>query len=275
MTVYIEYVILNNLVIDYLLLRLTFILTGKRHGKLRLFFCGVLGAVISLIFPLIKLGNFYLTILKALVGVLLLFLSVNFKSGREFYINFTVFCFLTFLFGGSIFAVYLLLGVENSSELAVFLCFLPAWALVYLVKSVVTFLYRRKNVECVIYPFEFTVCSITISGRGFLDTGNALYFKDNPVVICEMGLVKKLFGVAEVYKRMKLMKIATATGEGEKFCLPLDEFKIFIEDKPNIYNNVTLVIAKVDITGADLIIHPALVGVENAGKNNRQVKKVS
>ncbi len=275
MTVYVEYVLINNLVIDYLLLKLTFVLTGKNHKRWRVFLCAILGGVFSLIFPLIKIGKFYLAVIKVLFGILLLFLSVNFKGRKEYYVNLAVFCMLTFLLGGAIFGVYFILGVSYSSEIAVAMCFLPAWGIIYALKNVVSFLYRRREVERVLYPFELTLEGEKLTGRGFLDTGNTLYYNDIPVVVCEMSFIKKLLGDGGVYKKLKKMRVQTANGEGERFCLPLEEIKIFIGDKPNIYTRVVLMIARIDITGADLILHPALVGVKDERENDRQVKEVS
>ena len=275
MTVYIEYVIINNFIIDYLLLRFTYILTGKEVKRLKLIILSLIGGVFSLVFPLIRLGNFYLTLIKILFGTLLVFVSARYKNKREFYINLTVFYFLTFLLGGSIFGVYFLIGVSYSSELAVATCFLPVCLLACAGKKVVSFLYRRKHVESVIYNFEFTLLGKKFTGRGFLDTGNSLYFNDNPVILCEKKFIEKAFDDNNFYKRVEKITVNTINGVSEKYCVPLDEFRIFIGDKPNIYNKVTLSISEVKIIGADAILHPALVGVNYESNDIGKLKKVS
>ncbi len=275
MTVYIEYVIINNFIIDYLLLRFTFIFTGQKVNRIRLIILSLIGAIFSLVFPLIKMGNFYLTIIKILFGTLLVAVSARYKNKREFFINLCVFYFLTFLLGGSIFGVYFIFGVSYSSELAVATCFVPACLLALIGKEVVKFLYRRKHVESVIYNFEFTIFGKKFTGRGFLDTGNSLYYKDNPVIICEKKFIREVLDVPNFYKSLEKIMVNTVNGKSEKFCLPLDEFRIFIGDKPNIYNNVTLTISEVKIIGADAILHPALVGVNYEKSDNGKLKKVS
>lgn len=275
MTVYIEYVLINNFIIDYLLLRLTFILTGKKVKTFRLILLSILGACFSLVFPLINLGKLYLSVIKLLFGTLLVLISAKFNTKKEFFINLGVFFFVTVLLGGAVFAVYFAVGVTNFAEIYVALCFIPVWLLSVILKKAVLFLYRRKNVESVIYPFEFTLCGEKFIGRGFLDTGNALYYNDKPVVVCEMSFVKKIFKGQEVYKRLQKIKIHSASGSSEKFCINLEELKIFIKDKQYIYSNAVLMIARINITGADLLLHPALLEGVYEGKDNREVKKVS
>ena len=69
----------------------------------------------------------------------------------------------------------------------------------------------------------------------------------------------------------------TVNGCTENLCVKLDELKIYIADKPNIFNNVTLMISKFSVgEGYDVILHPALnkeSGDEKQVEN--QIKKVS
>lgn len=275
MTVYIEYVIFNNFVIDYLLLKFTYLFTGKTVKNFNLFISSFVGAIFSLIFPLIRLGKIYSTIIKLLFGTLLVLITAKYKSKKEFIINLTIFYFLTFLLGGSIIGVYSIIGVSYYKEFTVALCFIPAYLIIYGIKNVVSFIYKRRHVESVIYNFEFTLFGEKYVGRGFLDTGNNLYYKDNPVIVCEKNFIKKALDKKEFYSNVKKISVSTALCEKEKFCIKLDEFKIFIGDKPNIYNNVTLTIAEVNITGADAILHPALLGVNYENDGDAKIKKVS
>ena len=275
MIVYIEYVIINNFIIDFLLLKTTFILSGKREKLFNLILTSILGAVISLSYPLIKLGAFYLTIIKVLAGVLIVLIASKYKSKREFFINLAIFYSLTFLVGGGVFGILSLLGITEYKELVVSLCFIPACLLILATKGVITYLYRRKNVESFIYFVEIEFCNVKLKGRAFLDTGNGLYSNDSPVIVCDKAFIQKLYTTKEFYKRLFKMEITTAMGSGEKYCLPLDSFKIFIKDKPNIYNNVMLMIAKIDMVGVDILLHPSLLGGEYERESDTKIKKVS
>ena len=54
MTVYIEYVIIDNFIIDYLLLKTSLVLSGANAQRARLLFCAVLGVGFSLLLPIIS-----------------------------------------------------------------------------------------------------------------------------------------------------------------------------------------------------------------------------
>ena len=71
MVCYIEYVLLDNFVIDYLLLKAAFSVTGKTVKKLRLFLAAALGAVTAPLFPLIDVSAVIVFFLKLLIILLL------------------------------------------------------------------------------------------------------------------------------------------------------------------------------------------------------------
>ena len=88
MTVYIEYVLIDNFVIDYLLLKTTFSLARAKVKRGRLAVCATLGAAISLFYPLIE-GVLAVSIpLKFCVGLLLVSLArkhQSLKLGKNLY----------------------------------------------------------------------------------------------------------------------------------------------------------------------------------------------
>ena len=116
MTVYVEYVLVNNLIIDYLLLKATFRATAKPTPRSRLFFCALIGALFSLLYPLIGVSGIMLSIIKVVFGLLFVFISANFDGFRSYIRHATLFMFFTFAMGGIITGVRSLLslqGVEN------------------------------------------------------------------------------------------------------------------------------------------------------------------
>ena len=76
MKVYIEYVLIDNFVIDYLLLKATFAVTGYPYSKGRLFLCAFLGSLFALLYPLIPVGEPFITISKILFGLFLTFIYI-------------------------------------------------------------------------------------------------------------------------------------------------------------------------------------------------------
>ena len=119
MTVYIEYVFIDNLIIDYLLFKATFTLTGNGYNKGRLLFCAFLGGVFALLYPLISAHTVIVTVIKVLFGLLIMLLANSYRTKKNFYVNTVVFFGLTFLVGGAIIGVFSLLGLEYSAEFSI------------------------------------------------------------------------------------------------------------------------------------------------------------
>jgi hypothetical protein len=106
-----------------------------------------------------------------------------------------------------------------------------------------------------------------------MDTGNALYDGDNPVIICERKVMLKLFG--DKLPKIKKVDCATVSGKTTLMAVELTEFKIYYGESPNIIQGVTLAVTDQKIgTGYGVILHPALVEREDVDNFN-QTKRVS
>ena len=88
MDVYIEYVIIDNLIIDYLLLTNTYRILRIKTIKAWIFFCAILGTIFAIVLPIINLKNVYKTIIKLIFSFMLVFISARFIcqrcNGRRF-----------------------------------------------------------------------------------------------------------------------------------------------------------------------------------------------
>lgn len=275
MTVYIEYVIIDNLVIDYLMLKATFALTNTDFKRGRLLFCAIFGAAVALIYPLIEIKIIQTTV-KILSGFLITLLAAKYRSKKEYIIVTALFFCYTFLTGGAIIGVYSVLGIDYSSECSVALMVLPVYLILRGVSAVIKFIYRRRHVVSTTFNVTLCVGENKVSGKGFFDTGNALYDGDSPVIVCGKKFAKNLIG-KDFYKvKMKKIKVNTVSGGTENLAFRLDELVIYISDEPNIFNNVTLCVAGVGVgEGYDVILHPALMEEIYDNKRTFKTQKVS
>ena len=160
MTVYIEYVFLDNLFIDYMILSTAVYFSGARAVKKRIIAVSLLGATVSLLYPLIK--NATLSFLfKLPIGTLLIFLSCRYRTKKSFYRATVFFYFTTFLLGGAVYFIYQFFNIENSTELSVSIVFLPCYvifrATFYIVHSIKrTELTKKEVFDCEITLGEKT-----------------------------------------------------------------------------------------------------------------------
>lgn len=274
MTVYIEYVLIDNFVINYLMLKATFATTGITCSKVRLFLCAFLGAIIALVYPLLEIHAVILTAVKILSGLLIILLSYNYKTLKSYYINALLFFGYTFLTGGVIIGVFNIFSLNYSSEGAVAFMIIPCYAVIRTAISVVKYIYRKKDVQSAVREIEITAFGITQKGRGFVDTGNALFDDDSPVIFCGKSFVKPFLKGDIKRIKFKRLTVRTVNGKAEKTAFKIDEIKIYNGTNPNIHLNVTVCIVNDIGEGYDVILHPALLKgeyYENLGK----IKKVS
>ena len=273
MTIYIEYVIINNLIIDYMLLKATFSLTRTEYRKRRLFPCSLFGAFISLIYPLLEAHFLILTLVKVLSGALIVLLANDYKKIKYFYINALVFFFCTFLTGGAIIGVYNLFGVDYSIEIASALIVFPVYAILKGANAVFRYLLDRRSLQSLSFKVKLFKDGKSIEGQGYLDTGNRVYNGNSPVVFCSSEFCTKFLGDSLIKTRLKKIELITANGKSQNYAFKLDNFILYDKDKVHIFNNVSLCVAQVNIQGYQLILHPDLIK-ENDYENAEYLEKV-
>ena len=190
MTVYIEYVLIDNFIIDYLLLKASLSLSAHSVSRVRLLFCAFLGAIFALFYPLIAINVVLLTAIKLCFGLLLVLLAGKYKTKKDYYVTAVMFFTYTFITGGAIIGIFNLLGLPYSSEISVALMVIPVYLIFMAITSVIKFLYRQKDIQAYVCDVEISAFGVTKKARGFYDTGNELFDGDNPVIVCNQSLAK-------------------------------------------------------------------------------------
>lgn len=260
MTVYIEYVLLDNFVIDYLLLKTAHKIAGVTASAWRLLLCSAVGAIVALFYPLLNAKILSLAV-KILCGFLLTASSAKYRFAREFILTLVSFVGLTFLTGGTIIGVFGLFNVPYSSEISVALMVIPAYAVVSCAAKTVKTIYKRKDVAGFIYKIDLTRGENSVSATGFMDTGNGVYDGDAPVVFVGVKIARQLiFNKDGKPIKLKKITVRTVNGEEEKICFKLDRVAIYIGDEANIITNVTACVSdKGGDIGYDAILHPSML----------------
>ena len=275
MTVYIEYVLIDNFIIDYLLMKATFAITGRSATKKRLFVCAFFGAVFALILPLVQNFDLFTIIYKIITGLFLVLIAKKNYTFRAFYVTAITFFLLTFLTGGMITGIFNIFGIDYSSEICISLMFLPVYVFIKLALTLIKYFYRKKTDISLTYQVEISLGKTTLSALGFMDTGNTLFDGNNPVILCDKTFAKRLFNQNALGAKLKKISVTTANGQSTNLAFSVDELRIYNGDKLNIYSNVTLcVISGGVFDGYEIILHPKFLEGENyAGSCG--IKKVS
>ena len=161
MVVYVEYVFIDNLVIDHLLISAAHLLTGKRRSNTRIIFAALFGAGAALLFPLAEEKSLLISIIyKAALALMLPVISTKFLSLREYFKFLGFFLFLSFAAGGAVIGAFSIFSLNPSSEISVGLMILPVYIAVKIISAFVKNLFKRKSIERLKYD-----CTVFYKGK--------------------------------------------------------------------------------------------------------------
>lgn len=273
MKVYIEYVLIDNFVIDYLLLKTTLSLTGRVCDKRRLFLCAVLGATGALAFPLLDTAEAISALIKISFGAILLLLSAPFSTLKKYLVTLSVFFGLTFLTGGAVIGVYELFGIDFKSEYPVALVVVPATILLKALTETVKFVSGRVKTAKYEYKCELTLGEVCVKTASFFDTGNNLYDGESPVVVVEKSIAVKFITSLKIPEMRKIC-VKTAIGESMMTVFKIDSIKVYFGERQNIIYNVSVGVSGQLLGDCPVLLHPALMEVKNE-KPARRAQKIS
>jgi len=273
MAVYIEYVIIDNLVIDFLLLTLSTRVCRVSTNRLKILFGACLGTAFAVAFPLINIHGALLFLLKIMVGELMVFVSARFKSPTEFLKTFVVFLVLTFSSGGALIGVCFLINggfceINGTFSFSI-LQNLPLGAIVFGVSACLfavykTVFYFRKKADVTCFEREVLLFDNGKSVRllALLDSGNCLYDKRSgkPISVIGKGVANKLIDSGALLLRAcHYVRCASVSGEGKMLVFEIDRLVIYFDGKRNIIDNAMIGISPSgDLNGVDLLLHSAL-----------------
>ena len=266
MTVYIEYAVLDNFIIDWLLFRYTLLFLGLKVRKGRLFFCALAGTAFAVALPLVVLPGWAELALKGISGALLVLWLAKYPSARKYCAALGVFFLLTVLTGGALTAFFNLFQVNHSAQYCVGLISLGAWLISFGAYRAIRRLYRRREIYRGIVDCEITANGKTVSAKGFVDTGNRLYDGDRAVAICSGAFAASL----GVTKEEKYIEVGTVNGREKIPVCKIERLLIYRGDKPNIYENITLGMTERAEFGAyDLLLPAAVAGEETCSNASK------
>lgn len=186
MTVYIEYIFLNNLAVNYLVCYLTLRAKKEEVCIWRVLLAAAVGGVFSVLYPLVS--RYGLVIKLLLSAVMVLLIQKKFASPKAFVSTACTFYLISFVFAGAA----LMLGdvVNEQSGLVPFTVCGGILIGAGCVRYSIAFFYERRQEKAYEYRVE-------IAGQGdclgYYDSGNRLYDANHrPVIVLTRRLAETL-----------------------------------------------------------------------------------
>ncbi len=196
MTIYLEYILLDNLAINTFLLYLTFLVRKQQAGIFRLFCSGFFGAVFSVLYPYLGIYNYFI---KALLSPVMLLIAKKYKSFSDYIVSLTVFLIISFCMAGasvmiSSFSAIDLTKYDGKLQLFPFCVFTSALMISMLLKICVKDFYKRRAMLKFVFQASVTTKKGKESVLALYDSGNHLFCPESgePMVIISERLSQKL-----------------------------------------------------------------------------------
>ena len=285
MEVYIEYVLMDNLIINYLILLLTKKTINLSVKKINTLLSNVIATTFAVIMPLINLSGVLLFLYKILVGIIVVLIFQKPKNLKMFIVTFLIFISYTFMLGGFVYAITLMLNLKTTNN-GIFIagCEIPMSLLVLVFAIYVWVMFKtiqsvkkQNTINKFVYEVVLNVKGEKFFLKAFLDTGNSLYVNNAPIVVISANTFLKMFKDIN-YQKLMLEKITDNDISGAEYInvssvntsnkmliFPIDNLEILNYKsksfKPLNLTNVKIGLAMKNFNkNFDVILHRDLIG---------------
>ena len=272
MEVYIEYVLLDNLVINWLIMLATLYLTKKKCVKKRVILTDLIATTCSVVMPWLTINAGLLFLFKVGLGMILVGILSTYRNPKEYCITFFIFLSITFLFGGMCYGIISMLGLKATMsgimvfgfELPISLFFIAILLYAWLVIKLIKYFKKRAPIENMYYDIVLYLKDKKVACKGFLDTGNKLTSKNNSgLLIVGMNTFCKLFdniNYLDLCQGKKVLENSyyidvKAVGTSSKMLVTtVDKVEIFTPDKVSTIEHKDIGLAMTNFNEFDCIL---------------------
>lgn len=275
MELYIEYVIMDNLIMDSLIIKSVLNLFKTKIKKINLILFLLLGCISSIFLPYLWHNVVFSFIYKSLVSIVLVMMIKRFVGIKEFIKYYFVFLFITIIFSGVMYGLINLLGLGGGSSIKIYSYEFPMGVLILIVamcywfiKKMIKLLQYQLKIANYLYDIKVVDGEHSVEAVGFFDSGNNVEFNGDAINIISINLFMELYkdfpieklifrNVANSNLKNPMYINIEGISNGEKF---LSFIVDKIEIKNKIFNNVRIAVSMKNFENFDCILHHDLVG---------------
>lgn len=233
MVIYVDILIVLNLVINFLLLNSVFLFAREKAKGKRVIISAFVGALYSLIILVPSIPAFFSGLLKVLVSAVMVFIAFGRMKFKAFLKRCAYFYIVSAIFAGLMFAVYYFItpvGMFFSDGVVYFEISAPVLlvlaGVIYLALSLIFKFFVNA-------PQDNSLKRVVIKRKGktanlyaMVDTGNHLTdsLTGYPVLVCSFNSVKGILSggeeefflgnIEKITENLRIIPCATASGEG-------------------------------------------------------------
>lgn len=238
MTIYIENFLIQNIIINFCLLRLVMLTLKPQYTNLRLIISSIVGASFSVLSAVVLTNNTIINILKILCSLSMLKIAFK-QTSKETCISLILLFSFTYAFGGAIMSIssstYTTnFGIITSSNFNLEAICLIIIVLTFILEKITNNLKNRLKTNNYIYQITLQQNNNRLSINAFLDTGNLLNLDGKPVLILDIDSYLKLTKTTllDFYlKPNKTIQTHTVAGSENMKLFTIDCVKIKTKNK--------------------------------------------
>lgn len=170
MEIYIEDAIFQNLIINYLLLRLSENALLQKVKKIRIILASVIGTILTILINFYTLYSLINVCIKILIALIMTFICVERFIFKKISLFFAILLSSTFLMGG------FCLGIENLFNISMngFLTILMTFIYYKLLNNVLIQFYTKRKINHFYYNLKLKNKGKEFKIKAYLDSGNLL-----------------------------------------------------------------------------------------------------
>lgn len=214
MYVYAEYLLIENIIINFIILYVTKRITRTKTSKLRLFIAALIGSTYTLVsfFPSLQfMGKF---IIKFSVSILMIIVAFNPEKLNQFFKQLSAFYMVAFAFAGAIIGIFYILNnnfnltrfsFKDSEEMIKFLI-IGIGVAILLIRYILKFHQNKISKENFLTNISISLNDKEAKLIALIDTGNSLKepISQRPVIIAEYNALECI--LPETMRNMYLNK---------------------------------------------------------------------
>ncbi len=182
MTIYIDIVLLENIIMNYIILFATAIVLKIRIKHIRIFIASLLGAVYTVISYMEILKLYSSIVMKILLSILIVYIAFNPQNLKKMWKNLVIFYFTSFVFGGVAFAlIYVVKPQDILMKNGLFLGTYPlktvllgaviSFVVILVAFKIIKGKFSKKDMFC---DLEIKINNKIVKTTAMIDTGNCL-----------------------------------------------------------------------------------------------------
>ena len=198
MTIYIDVIFIENLIINYIIIYLTGIISRVKIKQYRIIMGSIIGAIYSIIYYIVNLKIYSTAIIKIILSIIIVYISFNSKSFKTLSKQILLFYLVSFVFGGAAISIIYMVNssgitIENGVIIGNYTL---KTILIGVIVAYITLMIGFKIIKTRISNKDL-ICDVVVkinnqkvTTKAMLDTGNLLKepITNIPVIVMEHTL---------------------------------------------------------------------------------------